>query len=385
MAEIKTNKKYIIGMIISIVAMNALYIICAIGWWKEEAPSHLLGYGILIAVYGGVTILIIWLIQRLKRLVEKGLEAWQKGLVLLLLVLFTMFWGGNLGSEQFYMKLSALAKTLWILLYCMLVWGLCCQMKRWQPRLTWFYDVVYFAAVFVGILFFEELLVPQQSQRWDTVETCYLLAAADAVYLLWRKDSRNEKAFVFKAVILSLPIVVVTIMRNERLLSIINQTGLRLSGREPFRNTPALNADWIAYRITGLSANIKRNMELPILMADSRENTMYDLRKGWLSMEKHPLTTINQYCGMIVVLLIIFLLAVFLICLWKLSAASSCFMGKAFCICLIIKSVLAFLSELFMVWSCDVIFPMIGYGISDLAVFVCVLYLIRRNNVSTIK
>lgn len=88
-------------------------------------------------------------------------------------------------------------------------------------------------------------------------------------------------------------------------------------------------------------------------------------------MEKHPLTAINQYCGMIVVLLIIFLLNVFLICLWKLSAASSCFMGKVFCICIIIKSVLAFLSELFMVWSCDVIFPMIGYGISDLAVCVC--------------
>lgn len=379
----KINKKYIRGMFLGIAAMNIFYIILGIGWWKEEAPSHLLSYGILIAAYSGITVLIIWLLQRLKHLLEKGLTAWQKSFVLLLLVLFTMFTGGSLSFVQFFMRVSMLAKTVWVLLCCMLVWGVCCCMKKFQPRFTWFYDVVYFASVFVCILLFEDLLVPHQSARWDTVEVCYLLMEADAVYLLWRKNNENRKDSVVRAVVLNLPIAVLTIIKNERLLSIINQTGFRLFGIKPFPNTPDLNADWITYRFAGLSANLKRSMKQPVIMADGMESTLYDLRRGWLSFERHPLTAINQCYGIGAVLIIILLLTVFLICLWKLSVVSSCFMGKVFCICLIIKGVLAFLSELFMVWSCDVIFPMLGYGVSDLAVYVCVLYFIRKQCVET--
>ena len=352
---------------------------------------------------------------------------------LLLCVMFLcMYDSGRLFSERFWLGLAAIGEKLWLIFCCMIVRTLLCFQKKrtvrregWEDgpeqeksRFGWLADMVYFAAVLAGILLLEDILVPWQSLKWDTVEVFYFWAAANVVYLLWRKyeavalhiaasdviafDDKhgnaqlkngkpgNAKLQNLCAAAMNLLILAVTILKNKRLLAILGQVVPhllpdtdRMAGLDVTTGGAAFHTDWVGYRLACLFANLERNMEQPVLMANGRVGSLQEL-VGELSFFRQPLAAANQMYGIFAVLIFVILLTAFLVCLRNFSAGASMagFSGRALCICLAVKAVLAFLSELFMVWSSDVIFPMLGCGIGDLAALVCILCLFKRGNAS---
>lgn len=252
--------------------------------------------------------------------------------------------------------------------------ALCARVAKDKPHFVQKVSVLYFSVVLFLCWVLTDISInfALGAFRDDICRLTYLLLLAE--FVIWKEvygvqKSRRSRigALVFLTQ-LDAGAVLYLLVRNERLREVLYYIGF------PFTDgSPALRAQWRAYRKAAVHAFFKNNLTV---LDSTYANESYYM----VVNDSHGMASIRFYFGMLPMAAMVLFLIVAVAVLWRQSRDGGVFPKSAgyFAFGCLLKMTMSLILQMNMVVSPYIEFPFTGADIPEFVVLVLLLYEGRR-------